>query len=89
MDLDDQLPYDRARAAAASVRAALPPSLHRPHVAIVCGSGLGGMQDTIQSDPSCPRIEIPYRDIPFFPNPTGEYPSPRPDSAAAVGKTLA
>lgn len=43
------------------------PQLQRPRVAVVCGSGLGGIADTIENGE---RIEIPYSDIPNFPKTT-------------------
>ena len=39
----------------------------KPVVAIVCGSGLGGIADQVKD----PQI-IPYNDIPDFPRSTGE-----------------
>ncbi len=52
-------------AAAEAVRARLGP--HRPAVAIVLGSGLGGLADRIGD-----AVRIPYADIPGFPAPTAE-----------------
>ncbi|KAJ5936466.1 purine nucleoside phosphorylase [Penicillium verhagenii] len=45
----------------------LPEGLQRPKVAVVCGSGLSGLADTIQADP---RVEYDYASIPHFPRPT-------------------
>ena len=42
-------------------------TLKHPRVAIVCGSGLGGIADTIEQDE---KVEIPYSDIPNFPKTT-------------------
>ncbi|KAL4944747.1 hypothetical protein BDV06DRAFT_220038 [Aspergillus oleicola] len=42
----------------------LPDSLKAPRVAIVCGSGLGGLSETIDKEL---RVEIDYSDIPHFP----------------------
>lgn len=42
----------------------LPSILQSPRVAIVCGSGLGGLANTIDS---AQRVEIDYSDIPHFP----------------------
>ncbi|KAL4989067.1 nucleoside phosphorylase domain-containing protein [Aspergillus falconensis] len=42
----------------------LPEPLKAPRVAIVCGSGLGGLASTIDNDL---RVEIDYSDIPHFP----------------------
>jgi purine nucleoside phosphorylase len=49
--------------AAEAVRAQLGP--RRPAVAIVLGSGLGGLADRIGD-----AVRIPYADIPGFPPPT-------------------
>ncbi|KAJ5921552.1 hypothetical protein N7466_009878 [Penicillium verhagenii] len=45
----------------------LPEGLQRPKVAVVCGSGLSGLADTIQAEP---RVEYDYASIPHFPRPT-------------------
>lgn len=44
------------------------PGLPRPKVAIVCGSGLGGIANHL--DAAKPVTQIPYADIPGFPEPT-------------------
>ncbi|KAF4551407.1 Purine nucleoside phosphorylase-like protein [Elsinoe fawcettii] len=41
--------------------------LHRPRIAIVCGSGLGGIADVIDQDT---KFEVPYSTIPHFPKTT-------------------
>lgn len=38
----------------------------RPKIGIICGSGLGGLADDLDTDR--PRDVIPYKDIPQFPN---------------------
>ena len=50
------------------LNARLPTELKRPQVGIVCGSGLGGLVDTVIPSP---RYEIPYSAIPHFPRSTG------------------
>lgn len=66
--------FARATEAADYLRAALQPELQAPRIAVVCGSGLGGLQNTIQASP---RLEIPYSQIPHFPRSTGMlYPNP-------------
>ncbi|KAK4570056.1 Purine nucleoside phosphorylase [Recurvomyces mirabilis] len=47
------------------LRLKLPAQLSRPRVAIVCGSGLGGLADTING--SGEREEWAYKDVPNFP----------------------
>jgi purine-nucleoside phosphorylase len=61
--------YVRATETASYVRSQLPESLQKPRVAIVCGSGLGGLADTIESEP---KVELAYASIPNFPQSTGE-----------------
>lgn len=51
------------------VLAQLPSELKRPKVGIVCGSGLGGLVDTVLP---LPRHEILYTNIPHFPRSTGK-----------------
>ena len=63
--------FSRATEAANSIRAALPSPLHNPHLAIVCGSGLGNLQHSLLPSPF-PRVEIQWSDIPHFPTATGE-----------------
>ena len=60
--------YQRAGEAALFLRSSLPVALHNPRIAIVCGSGLGGLAETIHEDP---RVEIAYEAIPNFPQTTG------------------
>ena len=59
--------YARATETAQYVRSQLPEALKNPKVAIVCGSGLGGLADTIESDP---KVELAYGTIPNFPKST-------------------
>jgi purine-nucleoside phosphorylase len=63
---------ERANEAVSYLRASLPEGLQRPKVAIVCGSGLGGLADTIHSES---RTEYDYASIPHFPRSTGRLPS--------------
>lgn len=60
--------FARSLETAAVIRKELPESLQYPKIAIVCGSGLGGLADTIESQP---RHEISYGNIPGFPVSTG------------------
>ncbi|KAF2679016.1 hypothetical protein K458DRAFT_422676 [Lentithecium fluviatile CBS 122367] len=59
--------YQRASETAAYVRSKLPEVLQKPKVAIVCGSGLGGLVDTIEAEP---KVELAYSTIPNFPRST-------------------
>ncbi|CAG8466309.1 7882_t:CDS:2 [Funneliformis mosseae] len=46
------------------LRARLPTELSQPRVAIICGSGLGGLVDTID-ETKCKKVEFKYEDIGF------------------------
>jgi purine-nucleoside phosphorylase len=59
--------YARATETAKYVRSQLPEALQYPKVAIVCGSGLGGLAETIESEP---KVELAYGTIPNFPQST-------------------
>ena len=61
--------FQRATKTALYLGVALPDTLQHPKVAIVCGSGLGGLAETIHPEP---RLEIAYVDVPNFPQSTGE-----------------
>lgn len=61
--------YVRATETAQYVCSQLPEALQNPKVAIVCGSGLGGLADTIEAEP---KVELAYGSIPNFPKSTGK-----------------
>lgn len=42
--------------------------LDQPAVAIICGSGLGGLENSVLPEP---RLEVQYKDIPHFPQSKG------------------
>lgn len=62
--------FDRVKEAALFLKQRLPASLQNPRVAIVCGSGLGGLVHTIGDTP---RAEYDYSSIPHFPRLTGKF----------------
>jgi purine-nucleoside phosphorylase len=62
--------YQRASGSVDFIRSKLPSHLQNPRVAIVCGSGLGGIADTVTSET---KLEIDYHDIPNFPKTTGKF----------------
>lgn len=62
-------PFQKATESADFIHSALPESLQSPRVAIVCGSGLGGIASTVNKGS---LVEIDYLDIPNFPKTTGE-----------------
>ncbi|OQD78689.1 hypothetical protein PENDEC_c001G07046 [Penicillium decumbens] len=59
--------FEQANEAVSYLRSSLPEALQTPQVAIVCGSGLGGLADTVQTEL---RAEYDYSSIPHFPRPT-------------------
>ncbi|KAF2012538.1 hypothetical protein BU24DRAFT_425180 [Aaosphaeria arxii CBS 175.79] len=59
--------HARALESTSFIRSKLPASLQQPKVAIVCGSGLGGLADTIEKEE---KVELAYGDIPNFPRST-------------------
>ena len=61
-------PVIRAKEAAGFIAEQLPAGLHKPRLGIICGSGLGGLADTVLSQP---RHEISYSTIPHFPSSSG------------------
>lgn len=65
--------FDQAREAASFLKERLPPTLQAPQVAIVCGSGLGGLADSIRDTT---REEFDYSSIPHFPRLTGSLTMP-------------
>jgi purine-nucleoside phosphorylase len=60
--------FSKAQEAANFLQGRLDPKLQKPKVAIVCGSGLGGLADAVHEQP---RTEIHYSLIPHFPQSTG------------------
>lgn len=77
--------YERATETTVYLRSQLPEVLQKPKVAIVCGSGLGGLADTIEDEP---KVELPYENVPNMPRSTGKYqvegtgPMENPDSGS-------
>ena len=63
-------PFHRATETVDFLRSRLSPQLAHPRVAIVCGSGLGGLTGTINVDE---REEWAYEDVPNFPLSTGAF----------------
>jgi purine nucleoside phosphorylase len=61
--------YQRASETAQYLRQLLPEAVSSPKVAIVCGSGLGGLADSLEPEP---RVEVAYEKIPNFPRTTGK-----------------
>ncbi|EEP78324.1 purine nucleoside phosphorylase [Uncinocarpus reesii 1704] len=60
--------FKQAQAALSYLNPRLPEALQKPQVAVICGSGLGGLADSIDSKS---KVEFDYRDIPHFPASTG------------------
>lgn len=55
--------YERVQEIVASIQKLAP---IKPEIAIICGSGLGGLAELVVD-----KIVIPYADIPHFPRSTG------------------
>ena len=51
------------------LRGQLPESLQKPRVAIVCGSGLGGLAGSVRNDG---KVEFDYASIPHFSRSAGK-----------------
>ena len=66
--LSNKAIFHQAQEAASYLKDRLPPVLQRPLVAIVCGTGLGGLADTIHASL---KVELDYTAIPHFPRLTG------------------
>jgi hypothetical protein len=62
--------YAKAVETVEFLRRQLPAELAKPRVAIVCGSGLGGLVETLNDDV---KEEWAYKDVPHFPQSTGEF----------------
>lgn len=58
----------QANAAVEYIRLQLPENLSRPIIGIICGSGLGGLAETVEAES---QVEISYKNIPHFPQSTG------------------
>ncbi|KAK4543121.1 hypothetical protein LTR36_005898 [Oleoguttula mirabilis] len=56
--------FQRAQETVEYLRLKLPQQLARPRVAVVCGSGLGGLSETVKGSV---REEWDYKDVPNFP----------------------
>lgn len=59
---------EQARGSYTHLHDVIPEALREPKVAVVCGSGLGGLVEAIHDSP---RFEVSYKDIPHFPESTG------------------
>ena len=64
--------FQRAIESVEYLRTKLPSHLSSPRVAIVCGSGLGGLAETVNSDEEG-KTEWEYKDVPNFPVGTGRF----------------
>jgi purine-nucleoside phosphorylase len=61
--------FHRATETVEFLRLKLPLSLAKPKIAIVCGSGLGGLAETVNAEQ---MEEWSYGDVPGFPQSTGK-----------------
>jgi purine-nucleoside phosphorylase len=60
---------DKYEETAEYIRTQVSGDLHTPLVAIICGSGLGGLADTVRDEG---KVELDYASIPHFPLSTGK-----------------
>lgn len=70
MSHPDSSLLEQVNEAVLSLKDRLPEDLQHPKVAVVCGSGLSGLADTVKNGP---RAEYDYASIPHFPRPTGQF----------------
>ena len=54
------------------LQAKVPGNLQKPRVAIICGSGLGGLANTVHEDG---KVELDYTSIPHFSPSAGKKPA--------------
>ena len=59
---------DRYQESTEYLKARMPAGLGSPSVAVICGSGLGGLAGTVLAEP---KTELNYASIPYFPKSTG------------------
>jgi purine-nucleoside phosphorylase len=64
--------FEQAQEAIQFLRKNLDQRLHNPRIVIVCGSGLGGLAETVSDSP---KAEYQSSSIPHFPSSTGEHSS--------------
>lgn len=60
----------RSEEALQYLKGRIPSELDQPAVGIICGSGLGGLAKSVLPQP---RLEVPYKDIPHFPQSKGSF----------------
>lgn len=61
--------YAKAQDAALFIKSKFPQGFSTPKAAIICGTGLGGIANILETSP---KIEIPYEEIPGFMVSTGK-----------------
>ena len=75
-NMDNSSVFSRCVETVEHLRQRLPEHLSQPRVAIVCGSGLGGLADVINRDGvdgEVGSVEWEYKDVPNFPLSTGMF----------------
>lgn len=66
--VNDTLDFSHATETAQFILKQLPMGLQKPRLGVICGSGLGGLADTVLS---YPRHDVSYSAIPYFPTSSG------------------
>lgn len=61
--------FQKSSEALQYLQSKIPPELRSPIMGVICGSGLGGLADTVLPQP---RLEVDYKDIPHFPQSTSK-----------------
>ena len=70
--------FRHATEAAAFLQSRLPEIVRTPQIGVICGSGLGQLSQIVES---ISKVQIPYRDIPNFPQTSGSQPQSFPTNA--------
>ena len=82
----DEFISQHAEEALHYLKGQIPSDLERPTIAIICGSGLGGLADIVLSQS---HQEVQYKDIPHFPTSQGIIPWAKPcfSSPTLIGRS--
>jgi purine nucleoside phosphorylase len=84
MDLPTLAMYDES---VTFLQDRLPDQLRHPRVAIICGSGLGLLAETVERNGKL-SMSFDYTSVPHFPRSTGMTPYPRPTDCSSPNPIL-